>query len=258
MTEMNPADCLNPNAEPLSPEVVAKYFCDSYRPQHTFIRDQQDPNYRYDENGNTIISEGDRQWGVVSFYILKNPLIVDGDMDKRIIGYYKLRGPGAFPDENLAGDFARKIYTEHDSYSTMYSTPYGIMQPIVSTVLTETQKADVEEIYKEEVKSQNAQVEAFLLEQRKIEERARKLNSGIVDESLDDYVKQQLRRHAADKKIKEAKELIEQCEAVVRDSHKKIVHMTKIHPEYKKTGLEYYKRTMVELGEKEPESFYDQ
>jgi hypothetical protein len=256
--EMNPDECINSTAENLTPEQVTKYFCDSYRPQHAFIRTNEDPNYVYGENREIVTSTGPRQWGLVSFHILKAPLIIDDDPTKCIVGYYKLRGPGAFVDENEANHFASKIYTEHDSYTTMYSTPYGVIQPIITTILSEKLKPQVEELYNEEVKSQNSQIEAFLIEQRKIEERARKLSGGIEEESIEDYVKQQLRRHAADKKIMDAKKLIDECDKIVKDSHKRIVKMHKEHPDWKREAFEYYRRTMVELGEKEPKSFYDQ
>jgi hypothetical protein len=112
-------------------------------------------------------------------------------------------------------------------------------------------------MYSEEVKSQNSQVEAFLIEQRKIEERGRSINAGVQVDSIEDYIQEQLRFHSADKKIVDAKALIDKCDSIKESSLRNIKRMQKANPSWKKNALSHYKKIMVELGEPEPKSFYD-
>lgn len=256
---VEPNDILDPNAKPLTDQEANELLQDSWRTEKAFIKDHLDPVYVRNEKGQIVIKDDNpRPWGVLTFHLLKKPVAVGGDPNKIIYGYYKLRGPGAFVDDDEAHAFGVKIFQGHDSYSLMRATPYGVMQPLTSWDADVTEQEAIEH-YRKEIESKREELDKFVARQRQAEERAREINDhGIVEGSIDDYVRQQLRWHAADKRIEKAKKMIEEAETVMDEAGLRIQEMLSEKPEYKEDGLKHFQEQMVAVGEPKPESYYDQ
>lgn len=254
MSFVNPVDVVNPNAEPLTDAQTQIMLDDSWRPQYVFIKDHMDPNVKRDSEG--VIFEdkkGERGWGVVTFHILKTPVLRD---NSKIIGYYKLRGPPSFANEDDAHEYGTQIIKSHDSYSRMNATPFGVMQPIVVGELTPEEQELLDTAYKAEIETKKTQEEEFVRQQRLAERQARQINN--TEDGIVDYVRQQLRWHAATYRIQKTTETIIQANKVLETSKKEIDEMLKKNPQWEKEGLEYFKTTMTQMGEKEPTSYFDQ
>lgn len=269
---VNPNDILNPDAEPLSDERTREVLHDSYRRSDIFIKQHMDPpfinkeiklvidgkeqTFKTDEV--VVGQESQRPWGNISFTLLKQPIAVNGDPNKMFYGYYKLRGPGGFKSDGEAEQFATKIFQSHDAYSKMFSAPYGVTQPIM-THNTDIDEEQATEHYRQMIAEQKDKEDRFVVQQRLAEEQARKLNEETTDDgTIDDYVRQQLRWHAADMRIQKYRKQIEEAERVMDESSTKIEDMLTTNPEYKEDGFRHFAARMVEVGEREPESYYDQ
>lgn len=254
MSFVNPVDVLNPNAEPLTDTQTKIMLEDSFRPQYVFIKDHMDPNVKRNTEGAIFEDkDGERGWGVVTFHILKTPILRD---NSKIIGYYKLRGPPSFANEGDAHEYGTQIIKSHDSYSRMNATPFGVMQPIVVGELTTEEQELLDAAYKEEIESKKSQEEEFVRQQRLAERQARQINNS--EEEIVNYVRQQLRWHAATYRIQKTTEIIVQANKVLEASRKEIDSMLMKNPQWEKEGFEYFKTTMMQMGEKEPTSYFDQ
>lgn len=253
---VNPKDVVNPDAEPLTEAQVKEWFHDSWRPQGVFIKSHVDPNFKRDEKGVIFDdAQGDRGFGVVTFHILKTPILQD---NQKIIGYYKLRGPPSFPDENTAHEFGTNIFASHDSYSRMVATPFGVMQPIVTEELTPEEQAMLDEAYSKQIAAEKDKEDAFVVQARQAERIAREKSKEFTKGSIDDYVRQQLRLHAAKTCIEKAQKRIKDAQIVLENSTKKVTKMESRHPNYVTEGLVHYKKSMVAIGDREPQDFFDQ
>lgn len=254
---VNPADVLDPDAKDLTEEEVKEYFHDSYRMGRVFIKDNLDPVYVKNKDGDIVAdANASRPWVIVCEQLLKQPLAIDGNMDDVLYGYRKIRGP--FRDEEEALTVATKIFSSHDSYSRMNIVPVGSVQPIRTGDKTDKED-EIIATYREEIESKQDEEDNFVYQQRQAEKRARQVNEEKDDSTtLAYYTKIQLRLHAAERKKKRAEESIRDAERVHADSQKIIEEMDEKYPNYRGESLEYYQDVMVDHGMDKPESFYDQ
>ena len=124
---------------------------------------------------------------------------------------------------------------------------------------TDVTEEQATEHYRQLISEQKDKEDRFIVQQRLAEEQARKLNEETTDDgTIDDYVRQQLRWHAADMRIRKYQKQIEEAERVMEESSLKIEGMLTTNPEYKEDGFRHFAAKMVEVGEREPESYYDQ
>jgi len=257
---VNPSEIVKPDAEPLSDERTQEILHDSYRKSDVFIKDHMDPVFVMEEGtGKAVISDkAQRPWGVVSFHLLKQPIAINGNQNQVMYGYYKIRGPGGFEEDGDAMHFAQQIFQSHDCYSKMFAAPFGVWQPL-TTWEANVEEAAAQEHFREEIASKKEDEEKFIVQQRLAEERARRINEeGIKDGSIDDYVKQQLRWHAADKRLEKAKKMIEEADRVMDEATIRITEMLASNPEYKEDGFQHFVDQMEAVGERTPTSYYDQ
>lgn len=255
---VNPGDIVNPDSEDLSEKEVEEVLMDSYRAGRHFIKSHNYPVYKQKENGE-VAEDNDAQtpWCIISEMFLKHPIAIDGDENRRLYGYRTVI-PGMYRDEDEARTVATKIFKSHNTYSKLMAVPTGSPQPIITWEVTNMER-EMERTYIEEIEKNQAEEDNYVIQQRKAEERAREVqNNKFVEGDLDDFVKQQLRIHSAEKRLKIAQETIEDCKRVAKEAQEKVDKMLKEHPEYDDQALPHYQKTMMEYGFDKPESFYDQ
>lgn len=257
---VNPNDVVNSEAKDLTDEQTQEVLHDSYRSDYVFIKDHIYPVYRTKEDGDVEVVEDPRvkrPWFILSELFLKQPLAISGDEKKVLYGYRNIV-PVICRDEDEAVSIATKIFKSHNSYCHLRAVPGGIPQPITTWEVTNEEKGlDVK--YHDEIVLHQEEEDNFVLQQRKAEQKAKQVQQEEeVEGDLNDFIKQQLRLHSAEKRMKEAKQTLADCERVMIESQKKIDTMLQDHPEYDDQALPTYQDMMEELGFLRPESFYDQ
>jgi len=255
---VNPKDVVDPNAQDLTDQEVQEVLHDSYRKGRVFIKSHMYPVYRQNDKGEIIAdNDAQRPWCIVSRMLLKQPIAIDGD-DKRVLYGYETIVPGIYRDEDEALTVATKIFKSHNSYAHLYAVPMGVVQEITTREVTNMEK-ELEAKYHEEIEEKQGEEDNYVIQQRKAEERAREVHKNNSKEGdLDDFVKQQLRIHSAEKRLETAKKTIKDCERVISEAQEKADKMLAEHPEYEDQALPHYQKLMEDCGFEKPDSFYDQ